>query len=189
MHQHTTTGGSIKPTQVQNRFRFAGTKEIPFAIYPGFYPCMVVVGMSPTRSIYLSCRNTYRAKSCYGEGGFFTTATISGFYGSEWRTRAGITWGVDYLFVAPVVYLEYSVVQWQILHTVFQFIVKHPAWVIQVFIVYPNGEHKMTEYVIGDFFSPRHFPTCLIGESDIFQIVVACIIRYVTCRHVGIEEH
>ena len=48
---------------------------------------------------------------CYGEGGFFTTATISGFYGSEWRTRTGITWGVDYLFVAPVVYLEYSVVQ------------------------------------------------------------------------------
>ena len=48
---------------------------------------------------------------CYGESGFFTTATISGFYGSEWRTRTGITWGVDYLFMAPVVYLEYSVVQ------------------------------------------------------------------------------
>ena len=41
MHQHATAGRSIKPAQVQYRFRFAGAEEVPFTIYPGFYPGMV----------------------------------------------------------------------------------------------------------------------------------------------------
>ena len=60
MHQHTTICRSIEPTKIQDRFRFTCTQEIPSTVYPCFYPCMIVIGMCPTRCIHLTSRNTYR---------------------------------------------------------------------------------------------------------------------------------
>ena len=37
--------GSVEPTQIQYRFGFASTQEVPFAIHPGFHPGMIIIGM------------------------------------------------------------------------------------------------------------------------------------------------
>ena len=68
VHQHATVSGAVKPSQVQDRFRFASAQEHPFAVHPGFHPSMVVVGVCPARGIYLAGGDTYRAECGHRKG-------------------------------------------------------------------------------------------------------------------------
>ena len=59
MHQHSPACRCIEPTEVQDRLRLACTQKIPGTVNPSLYPCMIAVCMGPSRSIDLTCRNTY----------------------------------------------------------------------------------------------------------------------------------
>ena len=169
MHQHTTVCRSIEPTEIQDRFRFASTQEIPSTVYPCFYPCMVVIGMRPTRSIYLTSRNTNRTQSRYSESRLFTTTSISSLHRSQWRTCTSIRRCIDHLFMTPVVYFQYGIMQRKILHTVLQFFIEHLTAMVQIFIVYTNRKYEMTEFTFRNQLTPRHFFLCLQGIVDVFQ--------------------
>ena len=62
MHQHPPTGRRIEPPEIKNRFGLASSQEIPFTVCPCLHPRMIIIGMSPTGRIYLTCRNTYRTE-------------------------------------------------------------------------------------------------------------------------------
>ena len=188
MHQHTTVCRSIEPTEIQDRFRFASTQEIPSTVYPCFYPCMVVIGMCPTRSIYLTSRNTNRTQSRYSESRLFTTTSISSLHRSQWRTCTSIRRCIDHLFMTPVVYFQYGIMQRKILHTVLQFFIEHLTAMVQIFIVYTNRKYEMTEFTFRNQLTPRHFFLCLQGIVDVFQKEFTWIVGDVPQRHVSIKE-
>ena len=78
VHQHAAAGRGIEPAQVEYRFGLAGTKEMPASVDPGFYPGMIVVGMCPSRSIYLARGDAHRAQGCHQERGLFATTAPGG---------------------------------------------------------------------------------------------------------------
>ena len=169
MHQHTTISRSIEPSEVEDRFRFASTQEIPLTVYPSFYPSMIIVSMRPTRSIHLTGRNTYRTQSGYSKCGFFTTTAVCGLYRSQRRTCTGIRRCIHHLFMTPVVHFQYRIMQGKVLYTVFQLFVENLTAVVQIFIVHTDWKHKVTEFAFWNQFPPRHFFLCLQGIVDVFQ--------------------
>ena len=88
VHHHTARCRSIKPTKIEHRFGFASTEELPFAINPYFHPSMVVVGMSPTRSIHLTSRDTHSTHSSHAESRLFAAASEGCLNRSQRRTCA-----------------------------------------------------------------------------------------------------
>ena len=111
VHEHSARSGCVEPSEVEYRFGFTSTEEVPFAIDPSFDPSVIVVGMRPTRSINLSCRDAYRTKCSNEESRFFATTSVGSFDRGERRLGASIRWGVGYIFVAPVVDFEHSIVE------------------------------------------------------------------------------
>ncbi|GFI35024.1 hypothetical protein IMSAGC014_01534 [Bacteroidaceae bacterium] len=57
VHEHAPGGRLVEPSQIEYRFRLAGTEKIPFAVHPGFHPSVIVVGMRPAWRVDLSGRN------------------------------------------------------------------------------------------------------------------------------------
>ena len=109
VHQHTTGCRSVEPTKIKHRFRFTSAQKVPFPVYPSFHPCMVVIGMCPTRSIHLTSRNTYCTESSDCESRLFTTTTISCLYRSQWRTSTWIRRSIYHLLMTPVVDFQYCI--------------------------------------------------------------------------------
>ena len=68
VHQHTTRSRSVEPSKVEHGLGLAGTKKVPLTIYPSLHPSVVIVGVSPTRGIYLTSRDTHGTQSGDGEG-------------------------------------------------------------------------------------------------------------------------
>ena len=54
VHEHGSRCWRVEPAKVQYRFGFAGTQEIPLAVCPSLYPCMIVVSVGPAWGVYLS---------------------------------------------------------------------------------------------------------------------------------------
>ena len=109
MDEHGAGNGSVEPCEIEYRLGLAGSEEEPLAIYPSFYPSMVVIGVCPARGIYLTCGDTDCTQSCDQERGLFAAAPIGRAYGSQRRGGAGVTWGIDDVLVAPAVDLEYRI--------------------------------------------------------------------------------
>ena len=57
VHQHTARSRLVEPAQIENGLGLAGAEEIPFAVYPGLHPGVVVVGVSPARRVNLAGGN------------------------------------------------------------------------------------------------------------------------------------
>ena len=189
MHQHPATGRSIKPSEIQNRFRLASSEEIPLAIRPRFYPGMIIIRMRPTGSIYLPCRNPHRTQRSHSKCGFFSTTSIGCLHRCQRRTGTCITWTIDYLFMTPVIHFQNSILHGQMLHPILQFSIKHPTRVIQILIIHPDRQHKMPEQFIRNLIPPRHLDTRLPGQANILQIIISRIIRHIPYRHISIEKH
>ena len=169
MHQHSTISRSIEPTQIQNRFRFASTQEIPLSVYPSFHPSMVVVSVCPTRSVHLASRNTYWTQSCYRKSRFFTTTAISSLYRCQRRTCTRVWWSINHLFMTPVVHFQNRIMQRKVLHTVFQLFIEHLTAIVQILIIDTDWENEMTEFAFWNQLTPRHFFFCLQRIINIFQ--------------------
>ena len=90
MHQHTTVSRSVEPSQVEDRFRLAGAEEVPFAVYPGFHPSVVIVGMCPARRIDLARRYADRTEGGYRECRLFAATAVGCLHGCERRTCPGV---------------------------------------------------------------------------------------------------
>ena len=188
MHQHTATGRSIEPAKVEYRFRFAGSKKIPFPVCPCFYPRMIVVRMRPPGGVDLTGRNAHRTQGGNQQGRFLTTTPVCRAYRCQRRTGTGIGGSIDSLLVAPVVHLQNGIIKGQRLDTILQFFVKHYPCTIQMLIVHPHRKHEMTEHLLGHRFSPRHFLGRLPRGSHIHQMKFAGVVGYVCQRHIGIEK-
>ena len=85
VHEHSARSRCVEPSEIKNRFGFASTEEVPFAIDPSFDPSVIVVGMCPARSINLASRDAHRAEGCNEEGGFFATTSVCSFDRGERR--------------------------------------------------------------------------------------------------------
>ena len=125
--EHGTGNGSVEPREIEHRLRLAGSEEEPLAIYPSFYPSMVVIGVRPARGIDLASGDTDCTQSCDQECGLFATAPIGRAYGSQRRGGAGITWRIDDVLVAPAVDLEYRIMQGESLDAILQSIKEYHA--------------------------------------------------------------
>ena len=90
--------------------------------------------------------------------------------------------------MTPVIYFQYCIMQRKILHTVLQFFIEHLTAMVQIFVVYTNRKHKMTEFTFRNQLTPRHFFLCLQRVIDILQKEFTWIVGDVTQRHVSIEE-
>ena len=150
---------------------------------------MIVIGMCPTGSVYLTGRNTYRTKGGNGKGRLLTTTAISRLNGSKRRAGTSIARTVNHLFMTPVIYLQNGIPHGKILDTLLQFIIKYPAGIIQILIIHPDWKYKMPEYIFGNRFSPRHLTLCLLSQTYILQIIISRIVGNITNRHIGIKEH
>ena len=188
VHQHTTRSRCVEPSEVQYRFRFTSTQEVPLAIYPSFYPSVIVIGMCPTWSIHLTSWNTYRTESSYGESWFFTTTSVCSLYRSQRRAGTSIRRSINHLFMTPVVHFQYRIVQRKILNSILQFFIKHLTAIIQIFIVHTNRKYKVTEFAFRNQLTPWHFLLCLQCVINVFQKEFTCIVGDVTQRHVCIQE-
>ena len=88
VHHHASRSGSIKPTEVKHRFGLACTEELPFTVNPHFHPCVIVVGVSPTRSVNLASGDAHSTHGCHAECRLFATASEGCLYRCQWRTCA-----------------------------------------------------------------------------------------------------
>ena len=127
VNEHGTGNGSVEPCEIEYRLGFAGSEEEPLAIYPSFYPSMVVIGMCPAWGIDLTCGDTDCTQSCYQERGLFATAPIGRADSSQRRGGAGVTWCIDDVLVAPVVDLEYRIMQGESLDAILQSVKEYHA--------------------------------------------------------------
>ena len=59
VHEHGAGSWGVEPAQVEHRLGLAGPQEPPFAVRPGLYPGMVVVGMRPARGVHLAGRDAH----------------------------------------------------------------------------------------------------------------------------------
>ena len=87
-----------------------------------------------------------------------------------------------------MVHLQHGVVHRQPLDTGFEFIVKHPARIIETLVVDPHRQHEMPEQLVGDAPAPRHLLPDRQRTAHVFQIKIARIVGNVPHGHIGIEK-
>ena len=91
VYQHGTGCSPVEPALIQNSLGFAGAHKAPTAVAliiignPDLHPSVVTVGVRPSGTIYLTCRNTYGTHGSYGKCTFLTTASDSICHSSKWR--------------------------------------------------------------------------------------------------------
>ena len=183
VHQHTTRGTLVKPTQVQHRLWLAGTQEVPLAIGPGLYPRMVIVGMRPTRGINLTGRNTYGTQGCNSKSALLATASISRTERCQRTAGSAIRRTIRHVLVAPVVHLEDSLLHTQFLNTGLEGLVEHLATVVEILVVNSHGHHKMAELALWNGFAPWHLSTCFERQGNVLLVELATVISLVWLWH------
>ena len=87
-----------------------------------------------------------------------------------------------------MVHLQNGVVHRQPLDAGFEFIVKHPARIVEMLVVDPHGQHEMPEQFVGDGPAPGHLLPGGQRPAHVFQIKIARIVGDVPHGHIGIEE-
>ena len=170
VHEHGAGSRGVEPAQVQHGFRLAGTQEVPLPVGPGFYPCVVVVGMGPAGSVHLTGGNAHAAEGRHTEGGLLTAAAEGVFHQVQRRRGASVGGLIGHLFMAPVVHFQDGVGHGQALDAGFELAVKDRAGAVQVFVVHPKGQHEVTEFPFGHV--PAHFLPGLECRADILEVKI-----------------
>ncbi len=188
MQKKGTFHRCVKPSHIENGCGFACSQVIPFSVGPRFHPSMIVVGMRPSGSVNLSGRNSHSAECSHSKRRFLAATAIRRAHRCQRRTCTGIGRPISHFFVTPMVYFENGVIHGKIANPFFQFPVKDHTRRVQILVVYPDGQHKMTKHLFGNVFSPRHF--FLRGErlANIIQIKFRRIVGNIAQRHVSIEK-
>ena len=189
MHEHSATCRSIEPTQIKNRLRLTCTEETPLTIHPSFYPGMVAVCMGPSRSIYLTCRNSNCSKGRYEQSRFLTTTAISCLYCCQRRTCTSVRRHIDSLFMAPVIDFKHSVLHGHILYSRSKLCIEYVTCRIQILIIDTHRKHKMPHFTLWDILSPWHFFQCLLCHMILIQIEGRLHIDNIAKRHICIHEY
>ncbi len=149
---------------------------------------MIVVGMSPSRSVYLTRWNTYAAQSGHSKCRFFATTAESVAYSGERRRGAGIGGLVGYFFVTPVVYFKDSIFHRQAFYTVFEFGIELRPRHVEIFVVYTHRENKMPPFAVGDSRAPGHFLCRTKRSAYVCEVEILVVVEYIGSRHICIEE-
>ena len=188
VHEHSTRCGSIEPGEVKYRFRLTSTKEVPFAVNPGFYPCMVIVGMCPTWSIYLACRDSDSTQGSDGECRFLAATAVCGADGGKRCACTYIARCICYFLMTPMVDLKHCVTHREALYPAAQFVIEYRTAVVHIFVVHTHRQHEVIELPCRHFLAPWHFIPRHKGIIDILQMELCRVIDNVGQRHVGIKE-
>ena len=149
---------------------------------------MVIISMCPTWRIDLSCRDTHSPQGRHRECRLLSTTTISRLQRSQRTTRSCITRTIGHMLVAPVVHLEDSVLDAQILHPRLQCLIEHLTTVVEALIIHSNRHYKMPELPFWHRLSPRHLCLCLKRKCHVLLIERTWIIRLVRQWHILVEE-
>ena len=149
---------------------------------------MVVVGMRPSRRIYLTCRNADGAQSRHCEGRFLAAASRCRLHRSHRRRCAGVGGTVCYVFMTPVVHLQHSFLHSASAHTLRQFVVVFRAEVVEVFVVNAHRQDEMAPFAIGNLRAPGHLRTSTDGNAGVFEEVFSRLVEDVCPVHIGIQE-
>ena len=149
---------------------------------------MVVIGMGPSRSVDLACRDADRSESSHQEGGFFPAPSRSAAYKGKRSSCPGVGRCVDYFFVAPVVDLKDSVFHAEILDPRGQFLEEYGAGAVQIFVVDTDRHDEMAVQHFRNLFPPREGFPCLFAQPDILQEIFSAVIDHVPVWHVSVQE-
>ncbi len=90
--------------------------------------------------------------------------------------------------MTPVINFKHCVTHRQSLHPVAQFVVEHHAAAVEILVVYPHGQHKVTPFAIGNRSAPRHLLAGTKRAINILKIEVARVVGQVGQRHVSVEK-
>src|SRR5574344_1363890 len=106
---------------------------------------MIIVGMSPARSIYLASRNTYRTKCRYSKRRLFATTTVSRLDRSTRRTGPAVRRCISDFLVTPMIHFQNSILHILAGNTLFQFFIKRSTRVVEILSVDTNRKNEMAE--------------------------------------------
>ena len=149
---------------------------------------MVVVRMCPTGRIDLACGNAYGTKGRNRKRTFLSATANGRAHGGQGRTGAAVRWLIGDMFVAPVVHLKHSIVHAHVPYPVLQLVIEDGAGIVQILVIYPDGQNKMFPFPFGDGLSPRHFLACLQRGLYTTCPIGAVIVHTVRQRHVAVKE-
>ena len=148
MHEHSPACRSIEPCKIEHRLWLASSKETPLSINPGLNPGMIAVGVSPTRGIYLTSRNTNCTQGSNKKSRFLSATAICGLDCSERRTCPAVRRHIYSLLMAPVVYLKHCFTHAHILDARGQLLKENIARTVQILIVHADREHEMSDLTL-----------------------------------------
>ena len=188
MHQHSPACWSIEPCEIKHRLGLTGTKETPLPVNPGLNPGMIAVGMSPTRGIYLTSRNTNCTQGSNKKSRFLSATAICGLYRSKRRTCSSVRWHIYCLLVAPVIHFKHGLAHSHMLYPWSKLLIKDIARTVQILIVHPDREHKMTHLTLRHPASPRHFVQSPASHPVMVEIVLRSHVQHISKRHICIQE-
>ena len=77
MQDHRARNGGVEPGHVQPRFGFACAHEPPPSVCPNLDPGVVVIGVGPSRSVDLPCRNARRPQRRNRQHGLLSTPPVA----------------------------------------------------------------------------------------------------------------
>ena len=149
---------------------------------------MIVVSMRPARRINLSGRNTYRSQSSHGKSTLLAASSVCRTDRGKRSRSTTVGRLIGYPLMTPMVDFQNSIFHAHPLHTLFQFLKEYHSGIIQIFIVYTDRKHKVTEQQLRYVLAPSHFLPCLKARTYIFQEETCRIVSHVSHWHVGIEE-
>ena len=186
MGEHGAGGGGVEPAQVHHGLGLAGADKVPCSVGPGLYPGVVALGMGPAGRINLAGRDTHGAQGGHAEGGLLPASAQGILEGSQGGVGAPVGRLVGHLFMAPVVHLQDGLLHGELLYAGLELVVKHRAGAVQVFVVGPEGQHKVTEFPLRHL--PGHLFAGLERLAHVGQVELGRVVRDIGQGHVGIEE-
>ena len=186
---HHGTGGSVRePALVQDRFRFAGSGEVPFSVAPEFYPGVVVITVGPEGRVNLTGRDAGASQSADGESGFLSAAAVSTAVNVDRRDGTVIGRVIGGLLRAPVVDFYRCLCHGFSLDSVFQIFIENAPAVQDLLGVDPVIKDIVEENLLGHFF---HIGAVLPEENAVLGIIQErrnAIVSHIAQRHGGVKE-
>ena len=149
---------------------------------------MVVVCMRPTGRIDLACGNAYGTKGRNRKRTFLSATANGRTHGGKRGAGTAVRGLVGDMFVTPMVHLEHGIVHAHVSYPVLQLVIEDGAGIVQVLVIYPDGQDKMFPFPFGDGLSPRHFLACLQRGLYTTCPIGAVIVHTVRQRHVAVKE-
>ena len=158
---------------------------MPFSVHPDLYPGVVVVGVGPSRGIYLPCRDAGCPERRHRQHGLLAAASLAPVHRSHRGGGPAVRRLVGGLLVAPVVDLEGGIVETHSLHTSAERVGVSQAEFIQVLIVHPERQHEMAELPLRNV--PAHPLPHLQGLLHVPAPELAAETQTVRQRHAFVQ--